>query len=101
MAHGAEQQRLAVDSGVWPLFRYDPRRVARGEPPVILDSGTGPAKARVIDYMRNEGRFRVVELQDPKRFERLARSAQQQAERRLSYYRQLAGIVLPTPGEAE
>jgi hypothetical protein len=42
-----------------------------------------------------------VELQDPKRFARLARSAQEQAERRLSYYKQLAGIVLPVPGEAE
>jgi pyruvate-ferredoxin/flavodoxin oxidoreductase len=101
MAHGADQQRLAVDSGVWPLFRYDPRRVARGEPPVVLDSAAGSGKARVTDYMRNEGRFRVVELQDPKRFERLARSAQEQAERRLSFYRQLAGIRLPVPGEAE
>ena len=30
MAHGAEQQKLAVDSGVWPLYRFDPRRVAAG-----------------------------------------------------------------------
>jgi hypothetical protein len=53
--------------------------------------------------MRNEGRFRIVELQDSKRFERLVRSAQEQAERRLSYYSQLAGIRLPAapPGEAE
>jgi pyruvate-ferredoxin/flavodoxin oxidoreductase len=101
MVHGADQQRLAVDSGVWPLFRYDPRRAARGEPAVVLDSGTAPAKVRVADYMRNEGRFRVVELADPKRFERLARSAQDQADRRLSYYRQLAGIRLPAEGEAE
>jgi pyruvate-ferredoxin/flavodoxin oxidoreductase len=101
MAHGADQQRLAVDSGVWPLFRYDPRRVAAGEPAVVLDSGTGPSKTRVVDYMRNEGRFRVVELQDPKRFERLAKSAQDQAERRLSFYRQLAGIRLPVATGAE
>jgi len=101
LSHGAEQQRLAVESGIWPLFRYDPRRAAKGEPPVVLDSGTGPAKVRVADYMRNEGRFRVVELQDPKRFERLLRSAQDQADRRLSFYRQLAGIRVPAPGEAE
>ncbi len=101
LSHGAEQQRLAVESGVWPLFRYDPRRAARGEPPVVLDSGTGETKARVVDYMRNEGRFRVVELQDPARFERLARSAQEQAERRLAFYRQLAGIQLPATGKAQ
>src|ERR1019366_2841118 len=98
MAHGADQQRLAVDSGVWPLFRYDPRRVARGEPPVVMDSGTGPTKTRVTEYMRNEGRFRVVELQDPKGFQMRARSPQEQAERRLSFSRQLAGIRLPVPG---
>ena len=28
MAHGLEQQKLAVDSGVWPLYRFDPRRLA-------------------------------------------------------------------------
>ena len=86
LRHGARRRPADASPwsrGVWPLFRYDPRRVARGEPPVVLDSGTGPAKARVVDYMRNEGRFRVVELQDPKRFARLARSAQEQAERRL------------------
>ncbi len=103
LAHGADQQRLAVDSGVWPLFRYDPRRTERGEAPLVLDSTATPGKGRVSEYMRNEGRFRVVELQDPKRFERLVRSSEQQAERRVSFYQQLAGIKVPVagPGEAE
>ena len=39
MANGATQQKLAVDSGVWPLYRFDPRRVAAGEPPMHLDYG--------------------------------------------------------------
>ena len=34
MAHGASQQKLAVDSGVWPLYRFDPRRLVKGEPPL-------------------------------------------------------------------
>ena len=57
LAHGCEQQKLAVDSGVWPLYRFDPRRVAAGRPPLQLDSaapkiarrrstcGTRPASA--------------------------------------------------------
>ena len=49
MAHGMSQQKLAVDSGVWPLYRFDPRRLAKGEPPLHLDYG--PPKARVADYM--------------------------------------------------
>jgi len=102
LAQGADQQRLAVESGVWPLVRFDPRRVAKGEPPLTLDSGN-VAKSKVKEYMRNEGRFRVVELQDPKRFERLVQASQEQAERRLSMYGQLAGLKLPTEphGEAE
>ncbi|MGA2447438.1 MAG: pyruvate:ferredoxin (flavodoxin) oxidoreductase [Polyangiaceae bacterium] len=99
LVKGPEQQRLAVDSGLWPLFRYDPRRAAKGEPPLQLDSG--PAKAKVIDFMRNEGRFRSVELADAKRFARLAQSAQNQAEQRMSYYQQLAGIRTSHPGDAE
>jgi len=101
LAHGADQQRLAVESGVWPLFRYDPRRSQRGEPPMVLDSTVTASKGRVSEYMRNEGRFRVVELQDPKRFERLVRSSELQAEQRLSFYQQLAGIKVPASGEVE
>jgi pyruvate-ferredoxin/flavodoxin oxidoreductase len=101
LAHGAEQQRLAVDSGVWPLVRFDPRRLDRGEPPLSLDSGP-TAKAKVSEYMRNEGRFRVVELTDRKRFEHLVRASEEQAARRLSMYAQLAGITLPPhTGDAE
>jgi pyruvate-ferredoxin/flavodoxin oxidoreductase len=65
-SHGLDQQRLAVESGVWPLYRFDPRRLGTGEAPLKLESG--PIKAKVRDYMRNEGRFRMVELQDPKRY---------------------------------
>ena len=60
MAHGVDQQKLAVDSGVWPLYRFDPRRVEKGEPPMHLDYGQ--PKARVADYMRNEARFRVRDI---------------------------------------
>ncbi len=38
MAFGTEQQKLAVDSGVWPLYRFDPRRIEAGQPPLQLDS---------------------------------------------------------------
>ena len=93
MAFGAEQQKLAVDSGVWPLYRFDPRRVAAGEPPLKLDSG--PPKVRPRDYMRNETRFRMVERQDPVRFKRLLAAAEMQARQRYAVYQQLAGITIP------
>jgi len=93
LVHGVEQQKRAVDSGVWPLVRFDPRRIARGEAPLTLDSGS-VQKSQIEEYMRAEGRFRSVELQDPERFQRLVASSREQAERRLSMYRQLAAITL-------
>ena len=94
MALGAEQQRRAVESGVWPLYRFDPRRLEKGESPLHLDSG--PPKSRVMDYMRNEGRFRMLERLDPLRFRRLADAAQEQAHRRVALYEQLAALVVPS-----
>ena len=74
MAYGAEQQKLAVDSGVWPLYRFDPRRVPAGQPPLVLDSG--PPKISPREYMRNEARFRMVEQLDPVRFKMLLARAE-------------------------
>ena len=99
MAHGASQQQLAVESGVWPLFRFDPRRSAKGEPPLHLDYG--PPKPLVAEYMRNESRFRVVERTDPARFKAFLKEAQEAARRRYSIYQQLADIKVPIDGAAE
>jgi pyruvate-ferredoxin/flavodoxin oxidoreductase len=93
MAQGVVQQKLAVDSGVWPLYRFDPRRLVRGEPPLHLDYGS--PKARVADYMRNESRFRMIERADPARFKHFLEEAQAAAQRRYAVYEQLAGITVP------
>jgi pyruvate-ferredoxin/flavodoxin oxidoreductase len=90
---GAEQQKKATESGVWPLYRFDPRRIAAGEPPLILDSG--PPKISPREYMRNETRFRMVEKRDPQRFQELMARAERHAARRVAVYRQLAGITVP------
>ena len=93
MANGASQQKLAVDSGVWPLYRFDPRRLVKGEPPLHLDYG--PPKADVADYMRNESRFRVIERASPERFKNFLEESQAAAQRRYAVYKQLAGITAP------
>jgi pyruvate-ferredoxin/flavodoxin oxidoreductase len=90
---GAEQQKKAVDSGVWPLYRWDPRRVPEGKPPLVLDSG--PPKIAPRDYMRNETRFRMVERRDPERFRRLIALAEQTAARRVAVYQHLAKLTVP------
>jgi pyruvate-ferredoxin/flavodoxin oxidoreductase len=95
LAQGAAQQKLLVDSGLWPLYRFDPRRAAAGEPPLRLDSG--PPKVPVKAFMENEARFRMVERADGERFRELQRRAQHLAERRWNVYRQLAGVRFEEP----
>jgi pyruvate-ferredoxin/flavodoxin oxidoreductase len=99
LAYGAEQQKLAVDSGVWPLYRYDPRRVAQGQPPLVLDSGDPKVSAK--QYMRNETRFRMVEKIDPVRFKRLALLAERNTRQNVAVYKQMAGITVPQVSDAE
>ena len=86
---GAEQQRLAVDSGVWPLYRFDPRRLDVGEPPLKLDAT--PGKTKVQQYMANEGRFRMVELADPARYKQLLKAAERDVAMRQAMYQHLQG----------
>jgi pyruvate-ferredoxin/flavodoxin oxidoreductase len=93
LRHGAVQQELVVDSGIWPLYRFDPRRVAAGKPPLVLDSG--PPKVPVRDYMRNEARFRMVAKIDPKRYATMVKAAQRAATERFSLYQQLAKLTVP------
>ncbi|MFL6292481.1 MAG: 2-oxoacid:acceptor oxidoreductase family protein, partial [Thermoanaerobaculia bacterium] len=97
LARGADQQRMAVESGVWPLYRFDPRRALQGEAPLQLDSAA--PRIAVLDYMRNETRFRMVEKQDPERFKRLTAAAQLNAAQRYAVYQQLAGITVPQMDE--
>ena len=96
LSQNVEQQKLLVGSGLWPLYRFDPRRGRSGEPALVLDS---PApKARVADFLKGETRFRVVERLDPERYRRLTAQRQQLAERRYALYQQLAQIRLPAEG---
>ncbi len=93
MAQGVAQQKLAVSSGVWPLYRFDPRRLVKGEPPLNLDYG--PPKGNVAEYMQNESRFRMIERADPERYKHFLKESQAAAQRRYAVYQQLAGITVP------
>ncbi|HVT88341.1 MAG TPA: pyruvate:ferredoxin (flavodoxin) oxidoreductase [Tepidisphaeraceae bacterium] len=88
LGFGLEQQRLAVESGYWPLYRYDPRRAGVDQSPLQIDSN--PPKARLAEFVKNETRFRMVERQDPERFRRLLAESDTHAARRLALYQELA-----------
>ena len=85
---GAKQQKLAVESGQWLLYRYDPRRAERGENPLQLDSGA--PKTKVQDYLLSENRFKMLTKSKPEDAKKFFAQAQVDAERRYQYYQYLA-----------
>jgi len=85
---GLAQQKLAVETGYWPLYRSDPRRAGAGESALQLDSNA--PKGRLVDFARNETRFRLVEQQNPARFKELMARAQRGIGERYALYKHLA-----------
>lgn len=85
---GPEHQKLAVGTGYWPLYRYDPRRAEEGQNPLVLDS---PApKKRLGEYIENEARYRMLQIQDPERARDLAAQAQEHVNRHYALFEKLA-----------
>ena len=96
MSQGMAQQKLAVDSGRWLLYRYDPRRQERGENPLQLD--VKAAKRPLAEAMASENRFRMLGYSQPERARQLAAQAQLELDRRWAIYRALAAQPrLPVP----
>ena len=87
MHHGLEQQKLAVDSGYWPLFRFNPQRTAPGEEPLKLDSG--PPKIPLSKYLANELRYRILERGNPEHAKRLQAAAQRHVQKHYAEYERL------------
>ena len=85
---GVGQQKLAVESGAWPLFRYNPKLKAEGKNPFILDSKE--PSVDIGDYMYNEIRFRALKQIGPERAASLLEVARRDAKDRYSYYKYMA-----------
>ncbi len=85
---GARQQKLAVESGQWLLYRFDPRRAERGENPLQLDSSA--PKTKVKDFMLSENRFKMLTKTKPEEARKFFANAQADADRRWKFYQFLA-----------
>jgi pyruvate-ferredoxin/flavodoxin oxidoreductase len=93
LVHAPTQQKRAIDSGMWPLYRFDPHRSSHGEAPLVLDSRA--PHLDVATYMEQEARFRMVELRSPERYAMLLTAARAAVHQRRSLYEQLAKIRVP------
>ena len=88
MAKGMQQQKLAVESGHWPLYRFDPRRAAEGELPLRLDSKE-PSRP-LSEYLYNESRYRQLVQANPDAAAHLLQQAQETATTRRKLYLRMA-----------
>ena len=88
MTTAMSNQKAAVDSAEWLLYRYHPDRAAQGENPLILDSRAPTRK--VQDYMLMETRFKMLTKSKPDEARRLWREAQDDAVSRFRLYEYLA-----------
>ena len=87
---GLAHQKAAVESGSWPLYRYNPENVKEGKAPLSLDS-KAPSKP-LAEYMANETRFQVVNKQNPERYETLVNKAQENVNEKRSLLEHMAGF---------
>ena len=89
MQRGMEQQDLAVASGYWPLFRYDPVMRSIGENPFRLDSPRPTIPFR--DYAYNEIRYRALTQTRPEEAAELLTMAQDMVNEKYRTYEEMAG----------
>ncbi|MGZ0079019.1 pyruvate:ferredoxin (flavodoxin) oxidoreductase [Methylomonas sp. YC3] len=96
IAHGVDlsnnhrQQNLAVKSGHWPLFRFNPGRIQQGKNPMQLDSAEPSVPLR--EFVMSETRFSMLWQSHPDHAEAFLKQAQQDVKNRYRYYQQLAAL---------
>jgi pyruvate-ferredoxin/flavodoxin oxidoreductase len=90
LSTGMTHQKEAVNSGYWPLYRYDPRVGHDDGKPFHLDSKKPSIPFR--SFASKEARFSVLQRSDPERAEKLLRLAQKDIDDRWHYYEQIANV---------
>ncbi len=90
---GLLQQKLAVDSGYWPLFRFNPDLIKAGQNPFQLDSRA--PKIPLQEYIYNETRFKMLTKIDPDSAKMLLEKAQQEVKDRWTLYERMVALFEP------
>jgi pyruvate-ferredoxin/flavodoxin oxidoreductase len=99
MTTAMSDQKLAVDSGQWLLYRYNPDRSLAGENPLTLDSHTPTGKVK--EFLQQQTRFQMLTKSKPENAQHLWAQAQQDAEIRYRMYEYLAQRKNELPGNIE
>ena len=90
LVHGMEQQKAAVLSGHWPLLRFDPRKAALGDNPLILDCKA--PSISLANYIYNEARYTMLRHSSPEAARNLLTLAEADVKSRWQTYLQMAQV---------
>jgi len=99
MSKGLRQQKAAVESNQWLLYRYHPDRAAQGENPLSLDSQA--AKRKIAEYLQTENRFKMLTKSKPEDARRLFQQAQYDVDARWQLYTYLAARKVGGNGDGK
>jgi pyruvate-ferredoxin/flavodoxin oxidoreductase len=91
LVHGIDQQKLAVNSGHWPLFRYNPLLAHEGKNPFVLDSRAPNVPLK--DYIYNETRYTMLVNSNPEEAKKLLDAAQENVNERWRLYQHMAAMT--------
>ncbi|MCL2339215.1 MAG: hypothetical protein FWC51_04675, partial [Proteobacteria bacterium] len=109
LANSPAHSRMLVDSGAWPLFRFNPLLIEQGKNPLIIDSGASvgapreaplqggdadPELVALEKFFATETRFSSVNAMNPTRFARLLERAASDNEYRRELKRHIAAFVM-------
>jgi pyruvate-ferredoxin/flavodoxin oxidoreductase len=98
MARGMDQQKAAVQSGYWPLMRYNPDLKKQGKNPLVLDSRAPSLPLQ--KYIYNETRYTMLAQADPAAAKELLRLAEDDVRERWRTYEHLAALPVGSVGAA-
>jgi len=88
MSHSQAEEKRAVESGYWPLYRFNPLLAEEGQNPFVLDSREPTGSYQ--DFLRGENRYRSLAQEFPEVADELFSVAENQAKRRLETYKKMA-----------
>ncbi|MFB3921268.1 MAG: pyruvate:ferredoxin (flavodoxin) oxidoreductase [Terriglobia bacterium] len=92
LLYGLEQQKAAVQSGYWPLVRFNPELTRQGKNPLQIDSR--PPSLPLEKYVYNETRYTMLARSDPAAAKRLLELAQEDVNSRWRLYENMAAMVV-------
>ncbi len=90
MRNGFKHQKMAVDSGYWPTYRFNPDNVVKGKNPLTLDYKK--PKVSVEEYVYTENRFKMLTKMDPERAKMLLKSSQEHVDAVWRDYEHMANL---------